>query len=59
MSNLMNKEEMEKEQEWADACYECTGYGDDWYFDQAGQLVSACKDCWVAKEREEADKRTV
>lgn len=28
-----------------DKCYECTGYGDDYYFDENGELVSACSDC--------------
>lgn len=29
-----------------DKCYECTGYGDDYYFDeQLGEYVSACDDC--------------
>lgn len=26
-------------------CYECTGYGDDYYLDEDGELVSACDDC--------------
>ena len=28
-----------------DWCYECQGYGDDYYFDENGELVSACDDC--------------
>jgi hypothetical protein len=28
-----------------DICYECTGYGDDYYLDEHGELVSACDDC--------------
>ena len=28
-----------------DECYECTGYGDDYYIDEDGELVSACTDC--------------
>ena len=28
-----------------DHCYECRGYGDDYYFDDDGELVSACDDC--------------
>lgn len=28
-----------------DRCYECTGYGDDYYFDENGELVWACADC--------------
>ena len=26
-------------------CYECTGYGDDYYLDDDGNLISACEDC--------------
>ncbi len=28
-----------------DHCYECTGYGDDYYTDENGELVSACTTC--------------
>ena len=28
-----------------DHCYECTGYGDDYYLDEHGEWVSACYDC--------------
>ena len=28
-----------------DRCYECRGYGDDYYFDEQGELVSACDEC--------------
>ena len=28
-----------------DRCYECQGYGDDYYTDENGDLVSACDDC--------------
>lgn len=28
-----------------DWCYECTGYGDDYYIDDDGELQSACEDC--------------
>lgn len=28
-----------------DRCYECTGYGDDYYTDENGDLVSACDEC--------------
>ena len=31
-------------EEW-DACYECTGNGDDYYIDENGELVSSCDDC--------------
>lgn len=28
-----------------DFCYECTGYGDDYYEDENGNLVCACDGC--------------
>ncbi len=28
-----------------DRCYECTGYGDDYYEDDNGESVCACDDC--------------
>ena len=28
-----------------DVCYECTGYGDDYYIDENGELQSSCYDC--------------
>ena len=39
--------------EWTydDICYECRGYGDDYYLDDEGELVSACSECWVTKEK--------
>ena len=33
-------------EEHADRCYECTGYGDDWYTDpETGEQVRACDEC--------------
>lgn len=28
-----------------DYCYECTGYGDDYYMDDNGDLVCCCNEC--------------
>lgn len=28
-----------------DRCYECTGYGDDYYLDENNEWVKACDDC--------------
>ena len=28
-----------------DRCYECTGYGDDYRYDDDGELVSNCNNC--------------
>lgn len=30
-----------------DPCYECRVLGDDYSFDDGGELVSNCDDCWV------------
>lgn len=31
---------------YEDHCYECTGYGDDYYFDEeSGEWVCACDEC--------------
>lgn len=38
-----------------DICYECTGYGDDYYMDDDGELVNACRECWVTRERKKHD----
>jgi len=39
--------------DYNDICYECGGYGDDYYYDDDGELVCACDECWVTKMREE------
>ena len=31
--------------DYEDRCYECGGYGDDYYLDENGELVSSCSDC--------------
>lgn len=33
--------------EWDDFdwCYECTGYGDDYYVDDDGELICRCPEC--------------
>ena len=28
-----------------DYCYECSGYGDDYYMDEDGELVCRCPEC--------------
>lgn len=28
-----------------DYCYECTGYGDDYYIDDDGEMVRSCDTC--------------
>lgn len=34
-------------------CYECKCYGDDYYFDDNGDLVSACSECPIWRRRNE------
>ena len=36
---------MNWEDEDDDRCYECTGYGDNYSYDEDGELVSNCIDC--------------
>lgn len=36
-----------------DMCYECTGYGDDYFVDENGELVCACDECWVRNREED------
>ena len=47
MSNMENP--------YYDYCYECTGYGNDYYLDENGEWVSACDDCPINDLREEDD----
>ena len=39
--------ESEDDYEWDDFdwCYECTGYGDDYFLNDEGELESACPTC--------------
>ena len=37
-----SEDTLEDDYDW---CYECTGYGDDYYVDANGDLVSSCTDC--------------
>lgn len=36
-----------------DPCYECSGYGDDYHFDEDGELVSSCPDCPLNEKEDE------
>lgn len=38
--------------DYNDICYECEGYGDDYYWKDDGETGCACEDCWVTKMRE-------
>lgn len=44
---MKDKEREEAIEELCDVCYECSGYGDDWYLNDDGELEPACSDCWV------------
>ena len=36
-----------------DVCYECTGYGDNYRYDEElNELICNCDDCWVTKTQE-------
>lgn len=41
--------------DYDDVCYECTGYGYDWRYDENGELVSACEDCQFNPAYRESD----
>lgn len=34
-----------EERERAERCYECGGYGDDYSFDENGEMISNCEGC--------------
>ena len=34
-------------------CYECGGYGDDYYYDEDGDLIISCDNCPFSPYREE------
>lgn len=38
---------------YEDHCYECTGYGDDYYVDDDGELVCACDGCFFNESGDE------
>lgn len=42
-----------EERECAEHCYECGGYGDDYSFDENGEMTSNCDDCPFNSNNEE------
>ena len=34
-----------------DVCYECGGYGDDYFINDDGELECWCPYCWVTKNK--------
>lgn len=49
---------MNDEDEWDewDYCYECGGYGDDYSFDDNGELHCNCSDCPMNSDGEDWDE---
>ena len=41
----LRREEEKMKQPYDGYCYECMGYGDDYYIDDDGELVWQCPDC--------------
>ena len=41
--------------DYDDICYECKGYGDDYYVDGEGELICACNECPFLKDDPEDD----
>lgn len=40
-----------------DYCYECSGYGDDYYLDEDGELIWRCPECNMNPYRDEWEDR--
>ena len=45
----------EYNEEMLEYCYECSGLGDDCYFDDDGELVCACDECAFNPCRDDED----
>ena len=41
---------------YEDYCYECTGYGDDYYIGDNGELVRRCPECPYSEMEGEEDE---
>jgi hypothetical protein len=39
-----------------DSCYECTGYGDDYFINDDGELECYCPYCWNNPDRYDPDR---
>ena len=48
-------EESDEYQDALDYCYECGGYGDDYYFDEDGEMVCRCPECLMNPDRLDGD----
>ena len=49
-------QEERNKMDYADKCYECTGYGDDYYVNEDGELVSNCGNCLYNKAESEGEE---
>ena len=49
----MDEDELDELWDNYDLCYECRGLGDDYHFDEDGELVSSCDNCPHGKVDEE------
>lgn len=38
-----------------DYCYECSGYGDDYYINDDGELELRCPECCMNPDRDDED----
>ena len=45
----------EEEEDEDDYCYECGGYGDDYYMDENGEPVWRCPECIMNPNRVDED----
>lgn len=52
MTIMNDEDEWDEWDEW-DYCYECGGYGDDYSFDDNGELHWNCPDCPMNPDRED------
>ena len=48
-----------KERERAEHCYECSGYGDDYSFDENGEMICNCKSCPFNSSNENYEIKTL
>ena len=42
-------------EDYSDICYECIGYGDDFFTNAEGELEPYCPHCWVTAMEKDGD----
>lgn len=42
-------------EDYSNICYECTGYGDDFFTNDEGELEPYCPYCWVTAMEKDGD----